>query len=116
MSTGASALPLFTLVFRVLEALWGYRNSHIPRRAAEGGGAVWKSVLGEFAFLSNFHPVEGGIEYEGVSYPTVENVQAAKTLDPEERTQFEACTPAQAKRLGQKVMLRDGVRITPAYR
>ena len=68
-----------------------------------------KAFAGEFAFLSNFHPVEGGIEYEGVSYPTVENAfQAAKTLDPEERTQFETATPAQAKRLGQKVTLRDG--------
>ncbi len=65
------------------------------------------SFRGEYAFLSNFFPVEGGVEYEGVMYPTVENAfQAAKTLNVEERRPFETVPPALAKRMGKKVELR----------
>jgi Uncharacterized protein conserved in bacteria len=67
-----------------------------------------KAFKGELSFLSNSHPIEGGVEYEGARYPTVENAfQAAKAQNPEERTPFETCTPASATRLGRKVQLRD---------
>jgi ribA/ribD-fused uncharacterized protein len=66
------------------------------------------SFAGELAFLSNCYVIEGGIEYEGVLYPSVENAfQAAKTCDPEERKFFETVAPTQARRYGQKVTMRE---------
>lgn len=63
------------------------------------------SFDGEYRFLSNFLPVV--VEYDGVSYPSIENAyQAAKTLDLEKRKEFTNCTPGQAKRLGQKLVKR----------
>lgn len=65
-----------------------------------------KNFSGDMAFLANSHVVEGGIEFEGITYPSVENAfQAAKTLDPEERVQFETINAVQSKRLGQKVTM-----------
>ena len=67
-----------------------------------------KNFAGELAFLSNAYAVDGGIEFEGVIYPSVENAfQAAKTLDPEERKIFETVSTTQARRFGQKVSMRD---------
>jgi ribA/ribD-fused uncharacterized protein len=60
----------------------------------------------EFAFLSNFH--EAHVEYEGITYPSVEHAfQAAKTNDEQERKMIrEALSAGKAKRLGKKVKLR----------
>lgn len=63
---------------------------------------------GEYAFLSNFYPIE--IFFEGAAYPSVEHAyQAAKTLDLHQRTLF--CdvnlSPGQAKRRGRKITIRD---------
>lgn len=58
-------------------------------------------------FLSNFYPVE--IEYEGITYPSVEHAfQAAKTLNAEFRKQFllQDISAGDAKRMGQKLELR----------
>ena len=62
--------------------------------------------VGDFAFLSNFHP--STIYFEGVKYPTVEHAYAAlKTLDPDaQRLVREAKTPAIAKKLGRSVAIR----------
>lgn len=63
------------------------------------------SFDGEHRFLSNFHPVE--IVLDGITYPTVENAyQAAKTLDLEKRKEFVGVSPGFAKRLGQRLELR----------
>ena len=60
---------------------------------------------GDYAFLSNFHPAI--VFFDGHMYPTVENAfQAAKCLHEEDRAQFAALTPGQAKRLGRKVEMR----------
>ena len=60
---------------------------------------------GEYDFLSNFYRCN--IEYEGVIYSSVENAfQAAKTLDLEERKQFENCSAKEAKKRGKSVKLR----------
>lgn len=60
----------------------------------------------EYKFLSNFYTC--AIEFEGVIYPTVENAyQAAKTENINHRRPFAACTPAQAKKLGKYLTLRD---------
>lgn len=62
---------------------------------------------GEFAFLSNF--TDSPLEYRGVSFPTAEHAyQAAKAVFEEDfhaiRT---ARSPGVAKRLGQKIKVRD---------
>src|SRR5262245_38369108 len=61
----------------------------------------------EYRFLSNFWPAT--VEFEGLTYPTVEHAyQSAKTLDMNERRRIAACaTPADAKREGRKLKLRD---------
>jgi len=65
-------------------------------------------LSGNYAFLSNFAPIPGGVAYEGVRYPTVEHAfQAAKTTDPAQRAMILALpTPGQAKRAGRTVSLR----------
>lgn len=62
---------------------------------------------GEFSFLSNF--TESPLEYKGFSFPTAEHAyQAAKAVFEEDfhaiRT---ACSPVVAKRMGQKIKVRD---------
>lgn len=67
---------------------------------------VISSFGAEYAFLSNFHPVD--VSLDGEIYPSVEHAyQAAKTRDVLERQRIrEAPKPGKAKRLGQKVSLR----------
>lgn len=63
---------------------------------------------GEHAFLSNFWPSR--VKLDGMLYyPTVEHAyQAAKTENAAERRDVRmAFTPAQAKKLGQRVTLRE---------
>lgn len=65
------------------------------------------SFKGKYAWLSNFYPCDN-ITLHGIKYPSVENAyQAAKTLNSEEREQFETCSSAQAKHLGKKITLRE---------
>jgi ribA/ribD-fused uncharacterized protein len=62
---------------------------------------------GTFRFLSNFWPAR--VFLDGEEYPTIEHAyQAAKTLDLEERPLVRlAATPGRAKRLGQRLTLRE---------
>lgn len=68
---------------------------------------IVREFTGMYRFLSNFYPVE--ITFEGVVYPTVEHAyQAAKTLDPQERTRIaSAGSPGLAKRQGRQIALRE---------
>lgn len=61
----------------------------------------------KYAFLSNFHPSQVGMD--GLIYPTVEHAyQAAKTLNPGLRTAIRtAGTPGYAKQMGRAVKLRE---------
>ncbi len=61
---------------------------------------------GQHEFLSNFY--ESLVLFEGLFFPTVEHAyQAAKTLDREKRQIIKkVSSPGEAKRLGQKVILR----------
>ena len=65
------------------------------------------SFSGKYDFLSNFYPSE--IHFDGKIWPTVEHAyQAFKTIDDSESEQIRnSTTPGIAKRLGQKVSLRD---------
>jgi N-glycosidase YbiA len=62
---------------------------------------------GEYDFLSNFYLCP--IELDGVDYPSVEHAfQAAKTFDADERYSIQiAHSPAEAKRLGRRIQLRE---------
>ena len=62
---------------------------------------VIDSFRGKFAFLSNFHPAR--IEYQGITYPTVEHAyQADKFHDRETKLMIAALkTPGDAKRAGK---------------
>lgn len=65
------------------------------------------SFSGEHRFLSNFFPSR--IRWAGIDWPTVEHAyQGAKTLNPAGRALIAtAPTPGKAKRLGQKLALRE---------
>lgn len=67
------------------------------------------SFRDEYAFLSNFYPVQV-IGMDGFAYPTVEHAfQAAKTDVPEEQRYIRAAaTTSIAKRRGRVVTLRRG--------
>lgn len=61
-----------------------------------------------YDFLSNFYPAD--VIYDGLVYPTVEHgMQAAKTINLLDREKIRlAKTPAEAKRIGRKVQMREG--------
>jgi N-glycosidase YbiA len=63
--------------------------------------------IGPYKFLSNFYDFP--VDYDGVVYSSVEAAyQAAKTLDLEARRPFERYDPAEAKKYGRNLKLRDG--------
>src|SRR5690348_12097197 len=66
------------------------------------------SFAGEYRFLSNFEPVT--VEFERVTYPSVEHAyQAAKSENEQERQRIAALpSPGKAKRAGAKLVVRDG--------
>ncbi len=60
---------------------------------------------GEYRFLSNFYPSK--VSLDGIDFPSVENAyQAAKNFDWDRRKMFVTLTAAEAKREGQKTMMR----------
>jgi ribA/ribD-fused uncharacterized protein len=72
------------------------------------GPARIASFSGDYRFLSNFAPIPGGLEYEGLRFPTLEHAfAAAKSLDLTVRQVIAALpTPGQAKQAGRAVTLR----------
>jgi ribA/ribD-fused uncharacterized protein len=61
--------------------------------------------FGPYRFLSNFHQCP--VYFEGLLYPSSENAfMAAKTLDVDQRRQFQNIEPKEAKALGRKIYLR----------
>jgi len=63
-----------------------------------------KGFNGEYRFLSNF---VGGVYFEGVWYPSVENAyQSAKTLDESKRRIFRWISASNAKKEGRKLEIR----------
>ncbi len=64
------------------------------------------SFRGEYSFLSNFY--EAPMEYEGLTYPSSEAAyQAQKCADPKDREAFTAMNPAEAKKAGRTVTIRE---------
>lgn len=63
---------------------------------------------GLYRYLSNFWLVK--VKLDGLEYPSVEHAfQAAKTLDNQQREEIRTVqSPAEAKKLGRKVTLRNG--------
>jgi ribA/ribD-fused uncharacterized protein len=64
------------------------------------------SFSGEYRFLSNFWMAP--VTYEGITYPSSEHAyQAAKSLNPAIREVFFMLdSPAEAKRMGQQIIMR----------
>lgn len=61
---------------------------------------------GEYRWLSNFHPAP--VTVIGFDYQNTEAAyQAAKTINLDERAQFQNLTGGQAKRAGKKLKMRD---------
>src|SRR5438874_13147686 len=77
-------------------------------KESRGPSMMIDEFKGEYAFLSNLHPAP--VEYEDVTYPTVEHAfQAAKTELEEERDGVKnAKSAAAARMLGKRVTLRRG--------
>ncbi len=61
-------------------------------------------------FLSNYHEVPGGFQFEGIRWPTSEHAfNGLKTLDPKDRAAvLKADSPNKAKRVGRSITLRPG--------
>lgn len=61
---------------------------------------------GKYRFLSNYY--EAPIEYDGIVYLNNEAAfQAQKTTRISEKIKFQNLNPAEAKKLGRKILLRD---------
>lgn len=85
---------------------------HQTARAAESKGERYNKCLisigrftGPYAFLSNFQPCR--VTFYGMIFPSVEAAfQAAKCANHQDRVQFLAMTPQQAKRRGHQIQMR----------
>ena len=65
-----------------------------------------RSFRGDYWFLSNFYPCT--ITYDGFEFKSLEAAfQAAKCTDLIERAMYQQLQPAEAKKLGRKIALRD---------
>lgn len=65
-----------------------------------------KGFFGDYRWLSNFHICP--VQHEGIMYENSEQAyQAAKCWRLEDRYKFKEFTPAQAKRFGQTVKMRE---------
>lgn len=75
------------------------------------------SFTGEYAFLSNFY--DAPVIYNGLKYKNNEAAFQAQKLEHNmDRRQFTDLPPNEAKRLGRKVLLRDGwdnIRLTEMF-
>ena len=64
-----------------------------------------KGFFGEYRFLSNFEVSD--VYFEGEKYTSSEAAyQAAKSLDPFIRSQFQGISPSQTKKMGRKITVR----------
>jgi len=67
-----------------------------------------KGFFGDYRFLSNFWPCFYPISYNGFEFHYVENAfMAAKSLDEDDQKKFIDLKPAEAKKLGRTIKLRD---------
>ena len=76
-------------------------KSSIPAYARYNESII-SGFFGSYRYLSNFWPAL--VEWKGLTFPSVEVAyQAAKCVNPEGMADFLKLTPAEAKRLGNKV-------------
>ena len=50
--------------------------------------SYWSNAKPPFCYLSNFTFIEGGIEYDGIIYPSVEHAFQAQKYIKEQRIRF----------------------------
>ena len=76
-------------------------ESLVPHYAIHTDGKIC-GFFGIFRFLSNFYILEeGGIYFEGLYYPSVENAYQAAKWPWGNRDAFLSCTPGKAKNMGK---------------
>lgn len=64
-----------------------------------------KGFFGDYRWLSNFY--ECPVYFDGLLYASSENAyQAAKCINPENRTRFLNITPSESKKLGRSIQFR----------
>jgi len=73
----------------------------IPYFAVHADGKIC-GFFGPFRFLSNFYPLQNGVGFEELMYPSVEHAYQAAKWPQHQRTQFVEISAAQAKRLGKE--------------
>lgn len=76
------------------------------RSEASGPQPTVAEFQGEYRWLSNFWYVN--VQYEGVTYPSVEHAYQAAKTDPAWRAPFRGGSPGQAKRHGRQIPIRSG--------
>lgn len=74
----------------------------VPYYAVHEDGKI-SGFFGPFRFLSNFYPLENGVCFEGMYYPSVENAYQAAKWPKNGRIQFTTCSAGKAKKLGKLV-------------
>ena len=72
----------------------------VPYYAIHKDGVI-AGFFGYFSFLSNFYPLQNGVTFEEVCYPSVEAAYQAAKYPWNERSQFVEVTATHAKRLGK---------------
>lgn len=76
-------------------------DTEVPEYALHTDDRVC-GFFGLFRFLSNFFLVPNGIQFEGLTYPSVEHAYQAAKWPENKREEFTKCSSGQAKRLGKK--------------
>lgn len=73
----------------------------VPHYAVHEDGKIY-GFFGAFRFMSNFYPLNVGVVFEELTFPSVEHAYQAAKYPYDQRRQFVEVNAGQAKRLGQK--------------
>jgi len=72
----------------------------VPYYAVHTDGKIC-GFFGAFRFMSNFYPLQSGVSFEEIVYPSVEHAYQAAKYPFNERRQFVEITAGHAKKLGK---------------
>ena len=79
----------------------------IPYYAVHDDGKIC-GFFGPFRFLSNFYPLENGVVFKELMFPSVENAFQAAKWPADGRVQFTTCLAGKSKKLGKLAPKFDG--------
>lgn len=72
----------------------------VPHYAIHSNDVI-AGFFGPFRFLSNFYPVNGGVGFDEIVYPSIEHAYQAAKWPVDQRAQFVSVTAGQSKKLGR---------------